>query len=75
MEYCSQRYLKHRNNTTGMITLIYENDVVRTANQTELELMHNIPLGYTKILNQQKAGDLIGDGWTVGIVKHIFSYL
>jgi hypothetical protein len=72
----SQRYLKHRNNTTGMITLIYEeNDIVRTANQTELELMHNIPLGYTKILTQQKAGDLIGDGWTIGIIEHIFSYL
>ena len=72
----TQRYLKHRDKTTGMITLIYEdNDFVRTANQTELELMHNIPLGYTKNLNQAKAGDLIGDGWTVGIVEHIFSFL
>jgi len=70
-----QKYLIHRNNTTGMITLIYENDCVRTVNQTELELLHNIPIGYTKILNQKKAGDLIGDGWTVDIVKHIFSYL
>jgi hypothetical protein len=58
-----------------MITLIYEKDLVRTANQTELELMHNIPIGYTRNLNQSKAGDLIGDGWTVGIVEHIFSYL
>lgn len=67
-----QEYLINRNNTTGMITLIYESDRVRTVNQNELEKLHNIPKGYTKILNQKKAGDLIGDGWTVDVVTHIF---
>lgn len=72
----SQEYLKHRNNTTGMITLIYEkNGIVRTVNQKELERLHNIPNGYTSILNQKKAGDLIGDGWAVDIVAHIFKNL
>lgn len=70
-----QEYLIHRNNTTGMITLIYEDGQVRTANQKELERMHNIPEDYTSILNVKKAGDLIGDGWTVDIVKHIFKGL
>jgi len=55
-----------------MITLIYEKDCVRTVNQNELEKLHNIPKGYTSILNQTKAGDLIGDGWTVDIATHIF---
>lgn len=68
----SQRYLKHRNNTTGMITLIYEENEVRTINQNELEKLHNIPRGYTNIVNQRKAGDLIGDGWTVDVAAHIF---
>ena len=67
-----QKYLIHRNNTTGMITLIYEDDYVRAVNQNEMEQLHNIPKGYTSIVNQKKAGDLIGDGWTVDIVKHIF---
>jgi hypothetical protein len=68
-----QQYLIKRNNTTGMITLIYEDDgTVRTVNQNEMEQLHNIPKGYTSIVNQKKAGDLIGDGWTVDIVKHIF---
>lgn len=72
----SQKYLKHRNATTGMITLIYEeNNIVRTVNQNELERLHNIPSGYTSIVNLKKAGDLIGDGWTVDIVKHIFKGL
>jgi DNA (cytosine-5)-methyltransferase 3A len=48
---------------------------VRFFNQTELERLHNIPEGYTKNLNCKKAHDLIGDGWTVGIVEHIFSFL
>jgi len=68
----TQKYLKHRDNTTGMITLIYEEDgLVRTVNQNEMEKLHNIPNGYTKMLNQRKAGDLIGDGWTVDVVVHI----
>lgn len=67
-----QEYLIHRNNTTGMITLIYEDDYVRTVNQNEMEQLHNIPKGYTSIVNQKKAGDLIGDGWTVDIATHIF---
>ena len=55
-----------------MITLIYEEDgLVRTVNQNEMEKLHNIPNGYTKMLNQRKAGDLIGDGWTVDVVVHI----
>lgn len=47
----------------------------RTLNQTELERLHNIPEGYTKNLNVKKAHDLIGDGWTVDVIAHIFSYL
>lgn len=68
----NQKSLIHRNNTTGMITLIKEKDRVRLVNQNELEKLHNIPKGYTNILNKTKAGDLIGDGWTVDIVTHIF---
>jgi DNA (cytosine-5)-methyltransferase 3A len=68
----NQKALIHRNNTTGMITLIKEKDGVRLVNQNELELLHNIPKGYTSILNKTKAGDLIGDGWTVDIATHIF---
>lgn len=71
----SQKSLIHRNNITGMVTLIYEDNGVRTANQNELEKLHNIPPGYTKILNKTKAGDLIGDGWNIDIIAHIFKNL
>lgn len=128
----SQEYIKHRNETTGMITLIYqhnhelrcktntiqgydivtENDcidlsfptsttrrgrvtkgkspclmesnnnlysykdgIVRTVNQIEMERLQGFPDGYTSILTKAKAGSLLGDGWTLPIIEHIFSYI
>jgi len=71
----SQRYLKHRNETTGMITLIYEDNLVRTVNQIEMERLQGFPDGYTSILSKSKAGSLLGDGWTLPIIEHIFSFL
>lgn len=77
----NQRYMLHRYRTTGMTTIIYKDenmnveDGVRYCTQTELERLHNIPQGYTRNLNKAQAGNLIGDGWTVGIVEHIFSFM
>lgn len=128
----SQTYLKHRNETTGMITLIYEennelrvktntkqgydvvteNDcidlsfptsttrrgrvtkgkspclmesnnnlygykdgIVRTVNQVEMERLQGFPDGYTSILSKAKAGSLLGDGWTLPIIEHIFKFI
>lgn len=77
----NQRYMLHRYATTGMTTIIYTDETmdkgkgVRYCNQTELEKLHNIPIGYTKNLNKAQAGNLIGDGWNVGIVEHIFNHL
>ena len=77
----NQRYMLHRYATTGMTTIIYTDETmdvskgVRYCTQKELEKLHNIPEGYTRNLNKAQAGNLIGDGWTVGIVEHIFSYL
>jgi DNA (cytosine-5)-methyltransferase 3A len=77
----NQRYMLHRYAITGMTTIIYTDETmdeskgVRYCTQKELERLHNIPEGYTRNLNKAQAGNLIGDGWTVGIVEHIFSFL
>ena len=128
----TQESLKHRNETTGMITLIYEvnnelrcktntlkgydvvtqNDcldlsfptsttrrgrvtkgkspclmesnnnlysykdgIVRTVNQIEMERLQGFPDGYTSILSKTKAGSLLGDGWTLPIIEHIFKFI
>jgi DNA (cytosine-5)-methyltransferase 3A len=128
----SQKSLKHRNETTGMITLIYEaenelrvktntlkgydvvteNDcidlsfptsttrrgrvtkgkspclmessnnlysykdgIVRTVNKVEMCRLQGFPDDYCDILTTAKAGSLLGDGWTLPIIEHIFSFI
>ena len=71
----TQRYLKHRNETTGMITLIKENYLVRTVNKIEMCRLQGFPDNYCDILSTAKAGSLLGDGWTLPIIEHIFSFI
>ena len=128
----SQTALKHRNDTTGMITLIYEynnelrvktntlkgfdvvteNDcidlsfptsttrrgrvtkgkspclmessnnlysykdgIVRTVNKVEMCRLQGFPDDYCDILTTAKAGSLLGDGWTLPIIEHIFKFI
>lgn len=132
MENSKQEYLKHRNETTGMITLIYEfnnelrvktntikgydvvteNDcidlsfptsktrrarvtkgkspclmesqnnlysykdgLVRTVNKIEMCRLQGFPDDYCDILSTKKAGSLLGDGWTLPVIEHIFSFI
>ena len=131
-EKSSQRYLHHRNETTGMITLIYEHNnelrvktntakgydivtendcidlsfpksttrrarvtkgkspclmessnnlysykdgIVRTVNKVEMCRLQGFPDDYCDILSTAKAGSLLGDGWTLPIIEHIFSFI
>ena len=128
----SQEYLKRRNDTTGMVTLIYtennelrvktntikgfdvvtENDcidlsfptsttrrgrvtkgkspclmessnnlysykdgIVRTVNKVEMCRLQGFPDDYCDILTTAKAESLLGDGWTLPIIEHIFSFI
>ena len=71
----TQRYLKHRNETTGMITLIKKDGIVRTVNKIEMCRLQGFPDNYCDILTTSKAGSLLGDGWTLPIIEHIFSFI
>ena len=70
-----QEYLKHRNETTGMLTLIQENEIVRTVNKVEMCRLQGFPDNYCDILTTAKAGSLLGDGWTLPIIEHIFKFI
>lgn len=74
-EKSSQRYLTHRNDTTGMLTLIDENGLFRTVNKIEMCRLQGFPDDYCDILTTNKAGSLLGDGWTLPIVEHFFTFL
>jgi len=71
----TQRYLKHRNETTGMITLIKKDGIVRTVNKVEMCRLQGFPDNYCDILSTKKAGSLLGDGWTLPIIEHIFTFI
>ena len=71
----SQKSLLHRDNTTGMITLIYENEKVRTVNKVEMCRLQGFPDDWCDILTRTQAGSLLGDGWTLPIIEHIFKYI
>ena len=45
---------------------IYELD------RNECEQLQNVPMNYTIPVSEKQAKDLLGDGWTVEVVKHIF---
>lgn len=45
---------------------------VRYMNQNELERCQTVPEGYTCILKRNDAACLLGDGWTVDVIAHIF---
>ena len=71
----NQESLIHRNNTTGMITLIEEEGYVRTVNKVEMCRLQGFPDDWCDILSYREAGSLLGDGWTLPIIEHIFSYI
>lgn len=71
--------MMHRYRDTGFTTIIWEekgnDDSIRYMNQTELERCQTVPEGYTKCLTRNEASNVLGDGWTVDVIAHIFKGL
>lgn len=68
-----QKYLKKR--PQSMVILINENDLLRLPNKIEMCRLQGFPDNHCDILSDEKAGSLLGDGWTLPIVEHIFSFM
>jgi site-specific DNA-cytosine methylase len=68
-----QKYLKKR--PQSMVILINEGDLLRLPNKTEMCRLQGFPDNYCDILPDEKAGSLLGDGWTLPIIEHIFSFI
>ena len=61
----------------GFVNIVFETEDLnlfknRILNQTELERLQTVPEGYTRSLSRNEAACLLGDGWTVDVIAHIF---
>ena len=54
---------------------LFRNGKYYFLSQFELEWLQTLPAGYTSILTYDEAYDVIGDGWTIDVIAHIFSSL
>lgn len=70
-----QDYAKKRVRNTGTSTLIAKDGLVRIVNKVEMCRLQGFPDNWCDILTDVEAGSLLGDGWTLPIIEHIFSYI
>lgn len=60
---------------------LYENysghdfDEARYLYKEERARLQNIPEHYVDCLSEQEAADVLGDGWTIDVIAHIFSFI
>lgn len=55
--------------------LVEHGDFCRYLTRRELELAQTVEEGYTDPVSYNQAQDLLGDGWTVDVIVHIFKQL
>jgi len=53
----------------------YDGFKLRLLNKTELCRLQGFPDDYCDILSRNKAASLLGDGWTLPIIEHFFSFI
>lgn len=54
------------------ILLDYKNDIYRRMHPIEAERCQNVPDNYTSGVSDNKRFEMIGNGWTVDVIAHIF---
>lgn len=69
--YCVTRK-QDRSPNSGLIEF---EDFCRFLTREELERAQTVPVGYTNCVSYNQAQDLLGDGWTVDVIAHIFGNL
>lgn len=59
---------------SGMI-LISNGEKYRYLTNEEAEMAQGVPVGYTSICSDRERSHMLGNGWTVDVIVHIFSPL
>jgi site-specific DNA-cytosine methylase len=70
-----QIYEKYFNMSENEMKENFMDGDIRKLTQIEMERLQTVPEGYTNIVKRREAASLLGDGWTVDVIAHIFSFL
>ena len=73
-EEAIQRFLINRVDF-GSYTVVSENNLLRPFNKIEMCRLQGFPDNYCEIVSTLEAGSLLGDGWTLPIIEHIFTFI
>jgi site-specific DNA-cytosine methylase len=71
----AQKYLLSRDSIGMCPIALEENGKVRTLNKTEMCRLQGFPDNYCDILTKNNAASLLGDGWTLPVIEHIFKFI
>ena len=71
----AQKYIRSRD-AIGMCPIVHlPNGKVRTLTKIEMCRLQGFPDDYCDILTKNDAASLLGDGWTLPIIEHIFKFI
>lgn len=59
----------------GVTPKIYENDRIRYITPLECERLQTVPDNYTDIVSKTQRYKMLGNGWTIDVIAHIFKGL
>lgn len=54
---------------------VYHNGILRKISPEEAEILQTLPEGYTSGISNTRRFECIGNGWTVDVIAHIFSFI
>lgn len=55
------------------LNITQDHNTYRKLTINECERLQGVPEGYTSIVSKNEAGKLLGNGWTVDVISHIFN--
>ena len=62
------------NYNKGQGQIVFDNKSIRKLTPTECERLQTLPDNYTESVSNSQRYKMIGNGWTVDVIAHIFSF-
>ena len=63
------------NYNKGQGQIVFDNKTIRRLTPTECERLQTVPDGYTSIVSDTQRYRMLGNGWTVDVIAHIFNQM